>query len=171
MPVFKSGDRSSVRNNTHICLLPVASKVFEQLLYNKVLKFMSPKLSFHEFSLLPHRSPLHQLFTCLHKIIDSCSTQTHNDVVYLNIKKALDSILHDKLLNKLWSLGSVVVFGFGSNLTCVTEDMQCVYQSKSFQFSSHSVLRAPRKCFGKLAFTSLSMTFLMYSHMFFHHIC
>ena len=69
----------------------------------------------------------------------------------MDIKKAFESIPHDKLLDKLWFLGILGSFGYGSNLTCAKEDN--VFLSMDvFPAFSCFVWSAPRKCPGPLAF-------------------
>ena len=44
-PIFKFGDRSSVSNYRPISLLPIISKVFERLIYDKIIAHVTPQLS------------------------------------------------------------------------------------------------------------------------------
>ena len=104
-PIFKSGDRSSVRNYRPISLLCTVSKVLERIVHEKIIDFLSPTISSHQFGFLRKRSVLQQLLVFLHNILSSLSTNSQVDVIYLDISKAFDSIPHDKLLLKLWSVG------------------------------------------------------------------
>ena len=104
-PIYKSGDRSSVRNCKPISLLPIVSKVLAQLVYGKVFEFVFPFISHQKFGFLPNWSFLQQLLLSLSRISNSCSTNSQTDVVYSDIRKAFDSIPHKRLLDKPWSLG------------------------------------------------------------------
>ena len=44
-PVFKSGDKNSIKNYRPISLLPVVSKVLEKLVYNRIVDFISSSIS------------------------------------------------------------------------------------------------------------------------------
>ena len=66
---------------------------------------MFPFISHQQFGFLPNWSSLQQLLLSLSRISNSFSSHSQTDVVYLDIRKAFDSIPHDRLLDKLWSLG------------------------------------------------------------------
>ena len=48
---------------------------------------------------------MQQLLVHLDSLINSLSDGFQSDVVYLDIRKAFDSVSHDILLAKLWSAG------------------------------------------------------------------
>ena len=58
-----------------------------------------------QFGFLRHRSTLHQLLVFLHNIFNSFNNNTQTDVIYLDFKKAFDSVAHNELLVKLWNFG------------------------------------------------------------------
>ena len=49
IPVFKSGDKTSVANYRPISLLCVISKVLERLVYDKVIGTIAPSITLHQF--------------------------------------------------------------------------------------------------------------------------
>ena len=55
-PVYKSGDRSSVKNYRPISLLCTVSKVLERIVYDKIIDFLTPSISLHQFGFLSKRS-------------------------------------------------------------------------------------------------------------------
>ena len=101
-PVFKSGNKNSVKNYRPISLLCNTSKVLEKIIYDKIIEFVSKSISSAQFGALKGRSTIQQLLVFLHQVVNS-TMQT--DVIYLDIQKAFDSIPHCKLLTKLWSFG------------------------------------------------------------------
>ena len=101
-PIFKSGDRNSVRNYRPISLLSVVSKVLEKLVYNSIVDYTSSSISSCQFGFLRGRSTLQQLLIFFN-ILHNSSSQI--DVVYLDFRKAFDSVAHNELLLKLWNFG------------------------------------------------------------------
>ena len=101
-PIFKSGDKNSVRNYRPISLLSVVSKVLERLVYNGMVDFITNSISTYQYGFLRGRSTLQQLLVFFNKIL-TCTTQT--DVVYIDFRKAFDSVAHNELLLKLWKFG------------------------------------------------------------------
>ena len=64
-PIFKTGDRCSVRNYRPISLLSVVSKVLEKLVYNNIVDFLTNSISVSQFGFLRGRSSLQQLLVTL----------------------------------------------------------------------------------------------------------
>ena len=60
-PIYKSGDRSSVRNYRPISLLSCTSKVLERLVFDRCIEFLESALSSAQFGFLRNRSTLQQL--------------------------------------------------------------------------------------------------------------
>ena len=102
IPVYKSRDKSSVKNYRPISLLCNVSKVLERLVHNKLLDFYSDSISRHQFGFCKNKSTLQQLLLCFD---DLCSDKKQTDSIYLDFSKAFDSVSHTKLLLKLWSAG------------------------------------------------------------------
>ena len=105
VPVFKSGDRSSVKNYRAISLLCTSSKLLEKLIYDKVICFVSSSISHCQFGFRPKHSSTQQLLSFLSTIHESLSTYSQVDAIYLDFRKAFDSVPHNELLVKLWTFG------------------------------------------------------------------
>ena len=62
-PIFKSGDKSLVKNYRPISLLCIVSKVLERLIYNKISKFITDNniLCCHQFGFRQNHSSTQQL--------------------------------------------------------------------------------------------------------------
>ena len=103
--VYKSEDRSSVKNYRPISLLSNTSKVLETLVYNNIINHTLSHITNCQFGFLPGRSTTQQLLLYLNSI-HQVTTQGHQiDSIYLDFRKAFDSVPHMKLLNKLKSCG------------------------------------------------------------------
>ena len=101
-PVYKSGDKSSIQNYRPISLLCIVSKILEKIVYDNNVEYVTQATSVHQFGFLRGRSTLQQLLLFYHQILTS---ESQSDVVYLDFKKAFDSVAHNELLAKLWSFG------------------------------------------------------------------
>ena len=105
VPVHKSANRSSVTNYRPISLLSNTSKILEQLIYNKVIKHICNDISLSQFGFMRGRSTLQQLLLYFDHIYNSVSSGCQVDAIYLDIRKAFDSVPHCELLLKLWKIG------------------------------------------------------------------
>lgn len=104
-PIFKSGDKSEVNNYRPISLLCSASKVLESLIYDKIIDFITSTISPTQFGFLPRHSTLQQLLIMFDSIYTSLENKLQTDIIYLDFKKAFDSVPHNELLLKLWKVG------------------------------------------------------------------
>ena len=125
-PIYKSGDRSLISNYRPISLLCSVSKVLERLIYDKIIDFISQSISVSQFGFLNGKSTLQQLLVFLHLVHNNISNKLQTDVIYLDFRKAFDSVPHDRLLIKLRSMGIT------GNLWCWFQ----AYLSSRFQLVS-----------------------------------
>ncbi len=105
IPIFKSGDRNSASNYRPISLLCSISKVLESLVYNKVTATISNLITPHQFGFLQNHSCLQQILSFLSDVIEAFESRQSVDTVYLDFKKAFDSVHHNLLLHKLKTMG------------------------------------------------------------------
>ena len=104
-PIPKSDDLSSVSNYRPISLLCCISKVLERVVFEKVCEFlMSSSISLRQFGFVRNRSTLQQLILYSEFLITARADRCQVDSVYLDIRKAFDTIPHDKLLSKLCNI-------------------------------------------------------------------
>ena len=98
VPIFKSGDPTSVKNYRPISLLSNTSKVLERIIYNKMVDHISAYINPAQFGFMRNRSTTQQLLLFLH---NAFSSRDQFDAIYLDISKAFDSVSHSYLLSKL----------------------------------------------------------------------
>ena len=97
------GDRSIISNYRPISLLCCISKVLERLVFDKSYDFIvKSSISDSQFGFIKNCSTLHQLHTVNFSAHDN---RQQVDSIYLDIRKAFDTVSHTKLLAKLWDAG------------------------------------------------------------------
>ena len=67
-----------------------------------MLNHVERRLTNHQFGFLPSRSTLQQLLIFTNEILEA---KTEVDVVYMNFRKAFNSVSHNSLFKKLNSIG------------------------------------------------------------------
>ena len=105
IPIHKGGHASNVTNYRPILFLCILSKVFETIISNKIINFIWPQISSHQFGFLRNRSCLTQLLTSYSNIYSSLDAGICCDVAHFDFKKAFDTAPHNELLLKLWMTG------------------------------------------------------------------
>jgi hypothetical protein len=109
-PIHKKDDRSEITNYRPIALISNFAKVFEYVLYNSSLHYVSHKLSPNQHGFTKCRSTQTNLASISQYLSDALDNHSQVDVVYTDLSKAFDRIDHGLLLIKLES------FGFSDNL-------------------------------------------------------
>ncbi len=104
-PIPKKKNPCSVENFRPISLLCIVGKVLERLVYDKIIDFIKGKISKCQHGFLKNRSCLSQLLCSYAFIQEEIENSCAVDAVYLDFKKAFDSVGHNELLFKLWKLG------------------------------------------------------------------
>ena len=74
IPIPKKGDLTLVQNYHPISLLSILSKVLERLISDKIINFIKPKLTSHQFGFIKHRSCLTQLLSSYSEVVDSLNS-------------------------------------------------------------------------------------------------
>ena len=69
------------------------------------MNFAMNSFTQHQFGFLPGRSTLQQLILFTEKLLNGINNKNEVDVIYMDFKKAFDSVSHSALLSKLQALG------------------------------------------------------------------
>ena len=81
------------------------AKLLETIIYDKIIDFVIPQVSSQQFGFLRKRSSVNQLLSFYSEIFSSVDRRIPCDVIFLDFRKAFDSIPHPELLFKLWAHG------------------------------------------------------------------
>ena len=122
-PIFKSGDKNSVRNYRPVSLLSVVSKVLEKLVYSSTVDFITNSLSDYQFG--------------FYAGVLLCNSYWFSSTLYSTL--CLKHMLYTWILEKpstLWlitsfctsygTLGSPAISGYGWELTWQIESSTCL---------------------------------------------
>jgi len=108
IPLYKGkGMRTKVENYRPISLTCVIGKVMESLIKEQMLDHLvrNNLLTDHQHGFLPGKSTTTELLECQLSWLSSLENSEWVDVVYLDLAKAFDSVVHSKLLQKCNSYG------------------------------------------------------------------
>ena len=107
-PIFKNGSKSDLNNYRPISVIPAVAKIFEKVVYDQLYHYLN------ENDLLNNcqsgfRS-LHSTLTALLETNDNWCVNIDrgllNGVIFIDLKKAFDTIDHEIILNKLTKYGA-----------------------------------------------------------------
>ena len=107
VPLYKSGDKNVFTNYRPVALLPQFSKVLEKLFNNRLEKFLNKNqiLSDTQYGFRENRSTSLALMELTEDITQSLDERKHTIGVFIDLKKAFDTIDHKILLKKLSHYG------------------------------------------------------------------
>ena len=104
-PLFKEGDRNSAANYRPISILPAISKVMERIIHTQIHNHIPQHSLLLEAQFGFRKNP--STATCILKLTDiiykNMDSGLLTGVVFLDLKKAFDTVNHEILLNKLHS--------------------------------------------------------------------
>uniref|UniRef100_A0A914LP73 Reverse transcriptase domain-containing protein n=1 Tax=Meloidogyne incognita TaxID=6306 RepID=A0A914LP73_MELIC len=107
IPIFKKGDKTITDNYRPIALTCTLCRTFERLLANKLIEFLRNKdfFSIEQFGFLKQRSTVTQLLTMLNQIYSCVDRGNKVDIVYIDFKKAFDTVPIELLIQKVKYIG------------------------------------------------------------------
>ena len=103
LPLYKADDPMLFNNYTPVSLLNVMSKVFERIMYSRLLSFLETyKILYqNQFGFRKQHSTYMALMLLIDEITKSLENNEYVVGVFLDFSKAFDTVNHDILLKKL----------------------------------------------------------------------
>ena len=106
-PVFKSGDSAILDNYRPITVVPALSKIIEKIVYNQLSQYLESNglLCPRQFGLRHGRSTQHAVTLLSKEVRQNIDKGLCTGAVYIDFRKAFDTVCHATLLEKLPTYG------------------------------------------------------------------
>ena len=103
LPIYKSDDKRKCENYRRISILPIIGKIFERSVFNQVYSYLNNNsfLQKYQVGFRPKNSSLTALIQMCDEWYANMDKGNLIGVMFLDIRKAFDSINHNVLVNKL----------------------------------------------------------------------
>ena len=107
--IHKKGLKSAVENYRPVSITSIICKFMESIVRDKIVDHMvvNDLISHKQHGFVPNRNCMSNLLTCLEKWTKLLENGDPIDVVYTDFAKAFDRVPHQRLLQKMKSLGIV----------------------------------------------------------------
>ena len=128
VPVHKTGDETDPSNYRPISLLSVFNRIFERLMYKRLKSFIDKNdmLFKSQYGFRNNYCTQHAILDILNKIQSNVDKKLYSCGIFIDLKKAFDTVDHNVLLCKLHHYGirGIINAWFSSYLSCRTQSTQ-----------------------------------------------
>ena len=106
-PVYKSGDKTDKNNYRPISVIPLFGKIAEKCMYTRLSTFFKKFsiLSVHQFGFRQKKSCFDAISSVTEYIYQALNQEKFVISLFIDLKKAYDTVNHEILLGKLYSYG------------------------------------------------------------------
>ena len=107
IPVYKCNDKQTLSNYRPISILTLFSKVLETVMYKSISKFLDSHSLIHDrqFGFRNNHSTTHAIITLVNKITESVDSGDIGINLFIDLRKAFDTVSHPILIKKLYAYG------------------------------------------------------------------
>ena len=101
-PIPKGGDSTNAGNYRQISVLPIFSKIFEKVIYKQLNAYFQQNniLYAYQYGFRKHMSTVQALLNHMQFMYDSIDSDNFVKSVFLDFKKAFDTVDHKIVLSK-----------------------------------------------------------------------
>uniref|UniRef100_A0A1I8BRZ4 Reverse transcriptase domain-containing protein n=1 Tax=Meloidogyne hapla TaxID=6305 RepID=A0A1I8BRZ4_MELHA len=107
IPIHKKGDKTYPDNYRPISLTCCLCRVMEKIVNQRITDFLNTNKLFsdNQFGFIKGRSTTTQLISTLDEWYEAINNKPNIDCIYIDFKKAFDTVPHNLLLNKIFQIG------------------------------------------------------------------
>ena len=100
VPIFKNGSKNDINNYRPISLLSNFSKIMEKLIASRLMNFLEQRCVLHEnqYGFRKKMSTTHAIIDVVNQISSNINKKKLTGLVFLDLKKAFDTVSHEILL-------------------------------------------------------------------------